>query len=228
MFQNRSGINAGALAGAPLAAGALPGELRASLQHLRETGIEAVELDWYMFAGEPYLLGRDARGATRVLALGDAAAACLRLPRAELERAVQQAWPEQAPQFDWLEQADRHYYARGEPSLYSDLPRRLPVLRVRFDDPAATWLHIDPYSGMVIEQLDERRRAVRWVFKLLHSWDWLPLLQRPWLRDGLLLAGSAGVLLLGASGVLLGWRRLRRKPRRRAEVRAKAAAAASR
>lgn len=81
---------------------------------------------------------------------------------------------------------------------------------------------------MVIEQLDERRRAVRWVFKLLHSWDWLPLLQRPWLRDGLLLAGSAGVLLLGASGVLLGWRRLRRKPRRRAEVRAKAAAASSR
>ncbi|CAM5254536.1 Sodium:proline symporter OS=Stutzerimonas stutzeri OX=316 GN=CXK95_07905 PE=4 SV=1 [Stutzerimonas stutzeri] len=228
MFQNRSGINAGALAGAPLAVGALPGELRASLQRLRAAGIEAVELDWYMFAGEPYLLGRDAYGATRVLALGDAAAARLRLPRAELERAVQQAWPEQAPQCDWLEQADRHYYARSEPSLYSDLPRRLPVLRVRFDDPAATWLHIDPYSGTVIEQLDERRRAVRWVFKLLHSWDWLPLLQRPWLRDGLLLAGSAGVLLLGASGVLLGWRRLRRKPRRRAEVRSKAAAASSR
>ncbi|MCQ4268606.1 PepSY domain-containing protein [Pseudomonas stutzeri] len=223
LFQSRSGISAGTLAGAPLPLDALSDDLHSSLQRLREAGIEAVELDWYMLAGEPYLLGRDARGETRLLALSDAAAR-LRLPRAELERAVQQAWPELAPTFDWLEQADRHYYARSEPSLYSDLPRRLPVLRVRFDDPAATWLHIDPYSGAVIEQLDERRRAVRWVFKLLHSWDWLPLLQRPWLRDRLLLAGSAGVLLLAASGVLLGWRRLRRKPRRRTEVAAKAAA----
>lgn len=223
LFQSRSGISAGTLAGAPLPLDALSDDLHSSLQRLREAGIEAVELDWYMLAGEPYLLGRDARGETRLLALGDAAAR-LRLPRAELERAVQQAWPELAPTFDWLEQADRHYYARSEPSLYSDLPRRLPVLRVRFDDPAATWLHIDPYSGAVIEQLDERRRAVRWVFKLLHSWDWLPLLQRPWLRDRLLLAGSAGVLLLAASGVLLGCRRLRRKPRRRTEVAAKAAA----
>ena len=86
----------------------------------------------------------------------------------------------------------------------------LAAAAVRFDDPAATWLHIDPYSGAVIEQLDQRRRAVRWAFKLLHSWDWLPLLQRPLLRDGLLLAFSAGALVISLSGVLLGWRRLSR------------------
>lgn len=125
LFQSRSGISAGTLAGAPLPLDALSDDLHSSLQRLREAGIEAVELDWYMLAGEPYLLGRDARGETRLLALGDAAAARLRLPRAELERAVQQAWPELEPTFDWLEQADRHYYARSEPSLYSDLPRRL-------------------------------------------------------------------------------------------------------
>ena len=92
-----------------------------------------------------------------------------------------------------------------------------------FDDPAATWLHIDPYSGTVIEQLDQRRRAVRWVFKMLHSWDWLPLLQRPPLRDGLLLAFSAGMLLIAISGVLLGWRRLRGRPRRARERTARVA-----
>jgi len=55
---------------------------------------------------------------------------------------------------------------------------------------------------------------MRWVFKLLHSWDWLPLLQRPLLRAGLLLAFSAGILAIAVSGVLLGWRRLRARPRR--------------
>jgi len=186
-----------------------------SLARFRAAGFEAVELQWHMLGDQPYLVGLDARGDTRILPAASAGPAQEHLERAVLERQVREAWPEQSLHFEWLEQEDFHYYARSEPSLYSHLPRRLPLLRVRFDDPAATWLHIDPYSGAVIEQLDQRRRAVRWAFKLLHSWDWLPLLQRPLLRDGLLLAFSAGALVISLSGVLLGWRRLRPRARRR-------------
>ncbi len=214
LFEKRSTIDAAALQQAPLNAEALDTDLSATLARFREAGIAAVELQWQVLGDQPYLLGIDARGETRILRTSGSAPAQLRLERAVLERQVRQAWPEQRLHFDWLEQEDFHYYARSEPSLYSHLPRRLPLLRVRFDDPAATWLHIDPYSGTVIEQLDQRRRAVRWVFKLLHSWDWLPLLQRPLLRDGLLLAFSAGMLVIAVSGVLLGWRRLRGRPRR--------------
>jgi len=214
LFEKRSTIDAAALRKAPLNAEALDTDLAAALARLREAGIEPVELQWQVLGDQPYLLGINARGETRILPATHSEPAQERLERALLEREVRQAWPERQLRFEWLEQEDFHYYARSEPSLYSHLPRRLPMLRVRFDDPAATWLHIDPYSGTVIEQLDQRRRAVRWVFKLLHSWDWLPLLQRSLLRDGLLLAFSAGMLAIAISGVLLGWRRLRGRPRR--------------
>ncbi|MDH0100930.1 PepSY domain-containing protein [Stutzerimonas stutzeri] len=215
LFEKRSSIDAAALRQAPLNAEALDADLASSLARFRAAGFEAVELQWHMLGDQPYLVGLDARGDTRILPAASAGPAQEHLERAVLERQVREAWPEQSLHFEWLEQEDFHYYARSEPSLYSHLPRRLPLLRVRFDDPAATWLHIDPYSGAVIEQLDQRRRAVRWAFKLLHSWDWLPLLQRPLLRDGLLLAFSAGALVISLSGVLLGWRRLRPRARRR-------------
>ncbi len=214
LFEKRSTIDAAALRSAPLTAEAVKTDLVSTLARLREAGIAPVELQWQVFGDQPYLLGIDARGESRILPATSSAPAQLRLERAVLERQVRQTWPEQRLHFDWLQQEDFHYYARSEPSLYSHLPRRLPMLRVRFDDPASTWLHLDPYSGTVIEQLDQRRRAVRWVFKLLHSWDWLPLLQRPLLRDGLLLAFSAGALVISLSGVLLGWRRLRRRRQR--------------
>jgi len=214
LFEKRSTIDAAALRQAPLNTEALDTDLAAALARFREAGIEPVELQWQVLGDQPYLLGIDAKGEKRILPAPHSEPAQERLERALLEREVRQAWPEQQLRFEWLEQEDFHYYARSEPSLYSHLPRRLPMLRVRFDDPAATWLHLDPYSGTVIEQLDQRRRAVRWVFKLLHSWDWLPLLQRPLLRDGLLLAFSAGMLVIAVSGVLLGWRRLRGRPRR--------------
>lgn len=212
LFQNRSTVDATLLQGSPLQPDALGEDL--ALQRLHRAGIVPVELEWRMLAGEAYLTAVDARGKSRILpAIGEAPARPY-LDRAMLERNVRLAWPAQQLSLQWLQAEDFHYYGRDEPSLYSHMPRRLPVLRVRFDDPAATWLHIDPYSGAVIEQLDERRRGVRWLFKLLHSWDWPPLLQQPWLRDGVLLVASAAVLLISVSGVLLGWRRLRGRPRR--------------
>ncbi|EWC42362.1 Na+/proline symporter [Stutzerimonas stutzeri] len=214
LFEKHSTIDAGVLRQVPLNAEMVDLDLAPALARLQQAGIAPVELQWHTLGDQPYLLGTDAGGETRILPIASATPAQVRLEREALERMAREAWPEQHLRFEWLEQEDFHYYARSEPSLYSHLPRRLPMLRVRFDDPAATWLHLDPYSGTVIEQLDQRRRAVRWLFKLLHSWDWPPLLQRPLLRDGLLLAFSGGMLVIASSGVLLGWRRLRGRPRR--------------
>jgi len=99
--------------------------------------------------------------------------------------------------------------------MYGYQRKRLPILRVALDDEAATWLHIDPYSGALIEQLGRAQRVERWLFNLLHSWDWLPLLERPRLREALMLAFSLGGLLISLSGVVLGWRRLRGRRRAR-------------
>jgi len=49
--------------------------------------------------------------------------------------------------------------------------RPLPVLRVKFDDPEATWFHIDPSTGQILSRLTERRRVQRWVYQGLHTYD---------------------------------------------------------
>jgi hypothetical protein len=99
---------------------------------------------------------------------------------------------------------DAYWYEVG------DLPR-LPVLRLRFDDPARTWLHIDPDTGDILGRLDARGRTYRWLFDLLHKWDLnLLTLHRP-LWDAILWLLSAIGLVTSVSGIWIGWRRLMRR-----------------
>jgi uncharacterized iron-regulated membrane protein len=96
---------------------------------------------------------------------------------------------------------DDYWYAIGERP-------QLPILRLRFDDPARSWLYLDPRTGEVLQALDRRRRLYRWLFDLLHKWD-LPVLtgHRPaW--DALLWLGSLLGLITSVSALYLAWRRL--------------------
>lgn len=102
-----------------------------------------------------------------------------------------------------LRQPDAYWYEIG------GLPP-LPVLRLRFDDPAATWLHLDPATGRFLGESDRRRRAYRWAFDLLHKWDLNALTQRRPLWDGLLWGLSALGLVTSISGIWIGWKRLSR------------------
>jgi hypothetical protein len=90
---------------------------------------------------------------------------------------------------------------------------QLPVLRVRFADPAQTWVHLDPVSGRLLGTIDRRGRAYRWCYDLLHKWDLSVLtLNRPaW--DALLWTLSLVGIVTSVSGVWIGWRRLRGRPR---------------
>ena len=105
-----------------------------------------------------------------------------------------------------LERYDRYWYSTGDPR--SDA-RPLPVLRLVFDDPAQTWLYVDPNTGLPLSQQGSGGRTYRWLFAALHSFD-LPLLLelRP-LRDVLMWLLSAAGLIVSISGVVIGWRRLK-------------------
>ena len=92
------------------------------------------------------------------------------------------------------------------PTAGADKP--LPALRMLFDDPHGTWVHIDPHTGAVLGRTDSHRRTSRWLFAMLHSWDWLPLLERRPLWDVLLIVLSLGGAVMSLTGVVIGWRRL--------------------
>jgi hypothetical protein len=119
------------------------------------------------------------------------AAAGAMLPGARLRAVTRLA----APDAYWY---DRH----GAPPL--------PVLRLAFDDSAATWLHVDPATGAILGRTDRSGRANRWLFDALHTLDAGPLAQNPAARLTAIVAVSALGLVIAVTGVVLGWRRLRR------------------
>lgn len=119
------------------------------------------------------------------------------------------------PRIDILRQDDFYYYSRTEHTMTGGRkPHPLPIWRVRYDDPNQTWLHIDPATGQVLNELDSYQRAERWLFALLHSWDWLPLLQNRPLWDIFMLVLAAGGLALSATGIWIAGHRLHIKTRR--------------
>lgn len=109
-----------------------------------------------------------------------------------------------APLAGWtdLRREDAYWYAH-----HRSAP--LPVLRVRFADPDATWFHIAPGTGEILDRLDRSARAYRWLFDGLHTWDFSALLRHRPVWDGLVWLLSAAGLTIALSGVVIGWRRLR-------------------
>lgn len=211
VFEHPQALSGAAYQGGPLLPEAFAPDTAQALARFKADGFAPREIEWRRIGGQGYLLARDGAGGVRLL--DGSGRLRLSMEPQELARAASAMWPAGSVQVETLHGYDAYYYGRAEHSMLGHLDKPLPALRLRFDDPASTWLHLDPRSGAVIEQLDERRRVYRWLFNLLHSWDWLPLLERRPLWDGVLISASLGGLLLSLSGTWLGWRRLRpRKP----------------
>jgi hypothetical protein len=99
---------------------------------------------------------------------------------------------------------DSYYYSRGRQTP-------LPVLRVKFDDPAGTWVYIDPEMSQVLAAIHRLNRVERWLYNGLHSLDfafWYN--SRPAWDIGMLVLVLGG-LTTTCLGLLTGLRRLRRR-----------------
>ena len=215
-----------AVTGGSFRLGLLQGsQLRAGLAAIRDA-FEPKELEVLQFRGEVYLWARDP------LAGPDAAT---RLPttlaslstQAEDQRMVSVDHPELGafPRFDadviegvaaaampgsaiveasWLRRYDAYYYGRNPGP-------RLPVLRVRYDDPDDTWLYFDPYRGVIARKEERLTRLNRWLYHGLHSLDFPFLYARRPLWDVVVILLSCGGLLVSITSLSQGWRRLRRQ-----------------
>jgi len=92
-----------------------------------------------------------------------------------------------------LNDYDDYYYSRQ-----GELP--LPVLRVKFDDPAQSWVYVDPQRGELLSLVHRWSRVERWLYNGLHSLDFAFWYHRRPLWDIgvlLLLTGGFASSLLG-------------------------------
>ena len=106
-----------------------------------------------------------------------------------------------------LTEYDAYYYSRNR-----QIP--LPALRIKFDDPAQTWVYVDPSLGQVVTAINRLQRVERWAYHGLHSLD-LPYLynSRPsW--DVVMIVLCLGGLTSSGIGFWLGLRRMRRAAKR--------------
>lgn len=182
----------------------------ASLASLLAAAGEGVrELRWTRVAGQPLVLAGHAGGRPSVLGADSGLVVTVDPARLKLAAARLVAAP--IARLDVLEDYDFYYYGRVESSMTGAAIKPLPVWRVAFDDEARTWVHIDPHTGAVLDRSDSHRRTSRWLFAMLHSWDWLPLLERRPLWDVLMIVSSLGGAVLSLTSVVIGWRRLGRK-----------------
>lgn len=179
------------------------------LQLLQSTGADTRELVWTQVLGTSVVQAYGAHPRPQLLHAhsGEPYA----VDTVALRAALPQLLPAPLERVDVLYDYDLHYYARTEHTMTGGRDKPLPIWRVVFADSARTWVHLDPHTATVINSVDSRRRTYRWLFAMLHSWDWLPLLERRPLWDAVLVGLSLGGLLLSSTGAVIGWRRLRRR-----------------
>jgi len=102
-----------------------------------------------------------------------------------------------------LSDYDSYYYSRGRQTP-------LPVLRVKFADPAETWVYVDPQMSQVLAEIHRLNRVERWLYNGLHSLDFSFWYDRRPLWDIGMITLSLGGLSVSAIGLFLGVRRVRR------------------
>jgi uncharacterized iron-regulated membrane protein len=166
-----------------------------------------VELRWTL--GRPLLLVTNS-GSEPPRVLDAITLASAQLDQRKLVAAARGLVPDhQLVTVERLTEPDLYWYEVGKRPL-------LPVLRLKFGDPAGTWVHIDPATGAILDDSDARARLYRWLYDLLHKWDLnLLTLNRP-VWDLFLWFFSVAGLVTSTTGIKIGWARLRhRHPRRR-------------
>ncbi len=219
-----------AVSGGPPRLGPLTApRLRAAVEAIAAS-FDPQEIEVLQFRGEPYLLARNpgawtTAGATLPVTLAPLASQAqdqVLVPAAHPERGTFARFEDDA--FDgvaaqampgaaildatWLRAYDAYYYDRSG-------RRRLPVLRVRYDDAASTWLYFNPYRGTIDRKEERLTRANRWLYHGLHSLDFPFLHTRRPLWDVVVIALSLGGMLVSVTSLGQRWRRLRRHAGRR-------------
>ncbi|CAM3855442.1 PepSY domain-containing protein [Bordetella tumulicola] len=120
-------------------------------------------------------------------------------------------------QLDYLQAYDSQYYSRYPLSPDNRWQRPLPVWRAAWED--GTTIYADPGSGRLLLRVDDSGRWQRILYHGLHSLDFSILMQRPRLRDALVIGLSLLGLVMCVTACVLAWRSVFPNKRRRTPAR---------
>lgn len=181
-------------------------------------GLDAKEIDLLRIAGQAWYRVRGPAGAQQLVRAdlpqpspGTLPQTLPWLPDAlmrqtlENHRGATAKWG--LPVVTRLDRYDGLYYAREYASdTNKKFNRPLPVWRAEWADGVA--VYADPASGRVLMRQDASNRVQRVLYNGLHSFDFLPLMERPWLRTGLVVLLSLLGLALSITSCVMAWRAL--------------------
>lgn len=168
-------------------------------------GLKIKEAELVHFDGRPFWFLTSTPSQSQTVPADGKGAAFARFSQAQLENAARAAMPDAIiSEVKMLSDFDFYYYSRQNFRV-----KRLPVLRVQYDDPEKLWLYIDPHTGSIDLAFTRADRAYRWLFRALHSFDWPGLINRRPLWDILMLFFALGGLWLSLTGVRLALHRVR-------------------
>lgn len=167
------------------------------------------EVELRRFAGRPYYLFQfGAFESVTVAADGAGEAPFVRHPTEALVARARQAVQGPLESAELLGSYDAYYYSVGPGAR-----RRLPVLRLTFDDPVTRLMYVDPHTGSIARAYDTHAMVMRWVVFGLHTLDFPFLIRNRPAWDITIITLSVVGLVLSVSGVVMSWRRVR-PPRR--------------
>ncbi|KWT69459.1 Optional hypothetical component of the B12 transporter BtuN [Hyphomicrobium sulfonivorans] len=162
---------------------------------------EATEIAFSWVGGRPYMIARNGKD-TLLAAAGSGEPA--RFDDVDLVQAARGVFPSAAVvDAQRLTDEDVYWYSHHA-------TRPLPIVRVRFDDAASTWLFLDPATGAIAGLRDRSARTYRWLFNFVHDYDLPILLRNQPARDIVVWLLSIVGLVVSASGVVIGYRVLKR------------------
>ena len=170
-----------------------------SINHNLVIPPDARELIWHWRNGLPYLYAVSGDGRRQVLVPTEQRS----IEVSSVENLQKIMTSHRIKLIETLTDYDHYYYSHHQRW------RPLPVMRVRFDDPAATWFHIDLTTGELINQLTQKGRAKRWLFNGLHSLDFNFLISNRPAWDLLIIALISTGFLFSCTAIIVAWRRLR-------------------
>ena len=153
---------------------------------------------------QPYYITGRAERDRMVVAAGTLEPRQTPFTATSLETRVRAALPDvQVVETALLTEYDSYYYSRN-----GQAP--LPVVRLKLDDPAETWVYIDPEMSQILSQVHRLSRVERWLYNGLHSLDFAFWYNRRPLWDIGMIVLLLGGLMTSGIGLVLGVRRIRR------------------